>query len=66
VGLGAILECGKAKFMENFTVCALDGIDAILGNTFLDVYRINVLRGGLNLRIIVKLVDRFVISKVEL
>ncbi len=52
--------------MENFTVCALDGIDAILGNTFLDVYRINVLRGGLNLRIIVKLVDRFVISKVEL
>ncbi len=66
MGLGAILECGKAKFMENFTVCALDGIDAILGNTFLDVYRINVLRGGLNLRIIVKLVDRFVISKVEL
>ncbi len=32
VVLGAILECNKATFVDNFTVCALDGIEAILGN----------------------------------
>jgi hypothetical protein len=31
--LGAIFECGKTKFLENFTICALDGIKAILKNT---------------------------------
>ncbi len=38
VVLGAILECGKAKFVESFMVCGLDGIEAILGNTFLDTW----------------------------
>jgi hypothetical protein len=65
VGLGAILECGKAKFMENFTVFALDGIEAILGNTFLNTYHIDVLRGGLNLKTITRLANRSVILKVE-
>jgi hypothetical protein len=34
VVLGGILECSKAKFMKNFTICTLDGIEGILGNTF--------------------------------
>jgi hypothetical protein len=34
VVFGAILDCDKAKFMENVMVYALDGIKAILGNTF--------------------------------
>jgi hypothetical protein len=34
VVLGSVLECGKAKFTNNFTICTLDGIKAILGNTF--------------------------------
>jgi hypothetical protein len=38
VVLGAILECGKAKFAESFTVCGLDGIEAILGNIVLDTW----------------------------
>ncbi len=44
VVLGAVLECSKAKFADNSMVCALDGMEAILGNTFLDVYRVDVLR----------------------
>jgi hypothetical protein len=48
VVLGAVLECSKAKFVENFTVCALDGMEAILRNTFLYAYRVNVLRMALN------------------
>jgi hypothetical protein len=52
--------------MKFFIVYVLDGIDAILRNTFLDVYRVNVLRGVSNLRIIAKLKDRFVSLEVEL
>jgi hypothetical protein len=48
VVLGAILECNKAKFVENFMVCALDGMEAILGNTFLDAYRVDVLKVALS------------------
>jgi len=33
VVLRAILECNKAKFLENFTICMLNGIESILGNT---------------------------------
>jgi hypothetical protein len=36
VVLGDVLECGKTKFTENFTICTLDGIKAILRNTFLN------------------------------
>ncbi len=53
------------KFIENFTICALNGIEAILGNTFIDVYRVNVLRGGSKLRVIAKLIDKSVNLKVE-
>jgi hypothetical protein len=52
--------------MKFFIVYALDGIDAILGNIFLDAYRVNVLRGVSNLRIIAKLKDMFVNLEVEL
>jgi hypothetical protein len=65
VVLGAILERNKVKFIENFTICALNGIEAILGNTFIDVYRVNVLRGGSKLRVIAKLIDKSVNLKVE-
>jgi hypothetical protein len=38
VVLAAALECNKAKFIENLTIYTLDGIKAILGNTFLNAY----------------------------
>jgi hypothetical protein len=44
VVLGGILECGKVKFTNNFVICTLDGIEAILRNTFLDVYHVHVLK----------------------
>jgi len=63
--LGVVLECGNAKFMKNVMVYTFDGIEAILRNTFLDVYHANVLKGGYKLRIIIGLANRFVKSKVE-
>jgi hypothetical protein len=65
VVLGAILECSKAKFMKNFTICTLDGIEAILGNTFLDIYHVHVLKGGSKLIVITRLTNRSVGLKVE-
>ncbi len=59
------MECGKTKFMEKFVVCTLDGIEAILGNTFLDVYRVDVLEGGLKLIVIARLAYRSTSLKVE-
>jgi hypothetical protein len=51
--------------MEKFVVCTLDGIEAILGNTFLDVYRVDVLEGGLKLIVIARLAYRSTSLKVE-
>jgi hypothetical protein len=65
VVLAAILECNKVKFMENFIVCALDGMEAILGHTFLDVYHVDVLRGGSKLTIIIRLANRSISLEVE-
>jgi len=64
VVLGAVLECGKAKFMDKFIVCALDGNEAILNNTFSDVYCVDVLKGGSKLKVITKLTNRSVSLKV--
>jgi hypothetical protein len=65
VVFGAILECDKVKFTKHFTIYALDGSEAILRNIFLNVYHVNVLKRGLKLKVIIKLVDRSVSSKVE-
>jgi hypothetical protein len=46
-------------------VCALDGIGAILGNTFLNIYRVNVLKRGSKLKVITRLTNRYVSLKVE-
>jgi len=64
VVLGAILECGKANFMDKFIVCALDGIEAILKNTFSDIYYVDVLKGGSKLSIIARLTNMSVSLKV--
>ncbi len=46
------MECDKVKFTKNFMVYSLNGIEAILGNTFLDVYHVNVLKRSFKLRVI--------------
>jgi hypothetical protein len=58
VVLGVVLECNKVKFTKNFIVCTLDNMEAILRNTFLNIYHVDVLRGSFKLRVITKLVDR--------
>jgi hypothetical protein len=39
---GAILEFKKMKFEENFMVCELDDMEAILSNTFLNTYQVGI------------------------
>jgi hypothetical protein len=43
----------------------LDGIEVILGNTFLNAYHIDVLKGISKFKIIIRLVDKLVSLKVE-
>jgi hypothetical protein len=59
------LECGKTKFAKNFTVYTLDGIETILRNPFLDVYHVDILKGGLKLKVITRIVDRSINLKVK-
>jgi hypothetical protein len=64
--LGTILECGKAKLRKTLnTVYILNGMEAILRNTFLDIYCVDVLKGSLKLRIIVRLVYRSIGLEIE-
>jgi hypothetical protein len=58
VVLGVILEFKKVKFEENFMVCKLDNMEAILNNTFLDTYQVGILRSNYKLKIITRLVDK--------
>jgi hypothetical protein len=62
-GVGGHFEMRQNKFVENFTIYALDGIEAILGNTFLYTYHVNVSREGSKLRIIARLVDKSISLK---
>jgi hypothetical protein len=63
--VGVILECDKVKFMKNFIICALNGMEAILKNIFLDVYYVDVLRGGFKFKIIVRPANRFISLEIE-
>lgn len=58
VALGVELFCSGVQFKEDFTIGTLDGFDAILGNIFLNAYRIDILRGGSKLRVITRLDDK--------
>jgi len=65
VVLKVILECGKAKFAKNFMVYALDGMEAILKNTFLNTYLVDVLKRDSKFKIILRLRDRSISLKVN-
>jgi hypothetical protein len=45
------LFCEGVQFFENFTLCDLDNFDVILGNTFLDAYKVNILHNGSKLKV---------------
>jgi hypothetical protein len=46
--------CKGIPFFNNFTVCDLNNFDIIIRNTFLNAYKVNILRSGAKLRIRVK------------
>ena len=41
---GLSFEVSDTKFIENFIVCELSGVDFVLGNTFLDSYGVEIRR----------------------
>jgi hypothetical protein len=41
--IGVKLSCKGVQFFENFTLCDLNNFDVILGNIFLDVYKVDIL-----------------------
>jgi hypothetical protein len=45
---------GRIYFFENFTMFDLDNFDVILGNTFLDAYKINIFHSGGRLKVYAK------------
>jgi hypothetical protein len=46
VTLNVGLFCRGVQFVENFTLCNLNNFDVILGDTFLDAYKIDFLYNG--------------------
>jgi len=46
--------CKGIPFFKNFTVCDLNNFDIIIRNTFLNAYKVNILRSGAKLKIRVK------------
>jgi hypothetical protein len=46
-----VLFCGRIQSFEDFTLCDLDNFDVILGNIFLDVYKVDIFRTRSKLRI---------------
>ncbi len=46
ITLNVGLFCRGIQFFENFTLCDLDNFDVILGNTFLDAYKVDFLYNG--------------------
>lgn len=42
VAKGVRFKAGGVKFDEDFTICGLEGVDVVLGNTFLHYYGVEV------------------------
>jgi hypothetical protein len=44
VALNVNLKCGTFEFKENFTLCEMDEVDLILGDTFFETHTVDVRR----------------------
>jgi hypothetical protein len=44
VALNVNLKCGMLEFKENFTLCKMDEVDLILGDTFFETHTVDVRR----------------------
>jgi hypothetical protein len=57
--LGVKMFCGGVWIFENFTLCDLNNFDVILGNPFVDAYKINILH---NVHVTWKFVPKMTLS----
>ncbi len=54
ITLGVKLFCEGVQFFEK-TLCDLDNFDVILGNTFLNAYKVDILHSGSKLKVRAKI-----------
>jgi hypothetical protein len=54
VVLGVKLFCGGVQIFEIFTLCALNNFDVCLGNTFFNVYEVEIFHNRSKLKISAK------------
>ncbi len=59
------LFCGQVQFFEDFTLCDLDKFDVSLVNTFLDVYKVDILCNRSKLRVHAKVGSKLVNLNLE-
>jgi hypothetical protein len=55
VALGVELLTKGVRLVKNFTLCDVDNFEAILGNTFLDVYKVDIFRSAHKARVCTKI-----------
>jgi hypothetical protein len=53
VALNVNLKCGTLEFKENFTLCEMDEVDLILGDTFFETHTVDVRRKPVRLVVVV-------------
>jgi hypothetical protein len=49
VALNVNLKCGTLEFTKNFTLCEMDEVDLILGDTFFETHTVDVRRKPIRL-----------------
>jgi hypothetical protein len=54
VALGVEFITKGVRLVKNFTLCDLDNFETILRNTFLDVYKVDIIRNAHKTRVCTK------------
>jgi hypothetical protein len=54
VVLGVKLFCGGVQIFEIFTLCDLNNFDVLLGNTFFNVYEVDIFDNGSKMKVSAK------------
>jgi hypothetical protein len=59
------VKCAGIELKNNFTMYELDDFKAILSNSFLNFYKIDILKSNYKMKVIMRLVDELVNLNVE-
>lgn len=59
------VKCARIELKNNFTMYELDDFKAILSNSFLNFYKVDILKSNYKMKVIMRLVDELVNLNVE-